>query len=265
MVTSLPHQAARSRISLVILLGTAITLVSHSQDTSVRVPTSPRPAAAGNAQGAPALEATKNKDVARLLGEAQDLQSRHRYFDALAKLDEAEKLTPEDPNIFNIRGAIYLVPAVRDFEKAQEQFVKSQALAPDALAPKFNLAELLFVKHSFAEAEPAFAALLKEFVKLPMNIRHLVAFKLLSCQAEQKKISDAEKTLKAHFTFMDDTPAYYFAKAEVAFAQKKDDEAKDWLTKANTIFKPADNSAYLDSLMELRHVPNIMMTPVESK
>ena len=70
---------------------------------------------------------------------------------------------------------------------------------------------------------------------------------------------------RAVFTFMDDTPAYYFAKAALAFVQKKDDEAKEWLEKANVIFKSADNATYLDSLMETRHIPNIMFAPSEPK
>jgi tetratricopeptide (TPR) repeat protein len=215
--------------------------------------------------GEPSAKPAPNPELQKLLGEAQDLQSRHRYFDALAKLDEAEKLAPNDPNVFNIRGAIYLVPAVRQFDKAKEQFEKASALEPTALAPKFNLSELLFVKHSFAEAEAAFAALLKEYTKLQMPVRHLVAFKLLVSQAEQNKIDEANKTMNEHFTFMDDTPAYYFAKATLAFVQKKDDEAKEWLEKANVIFKSADNAPYLDSLMETRRIPNIMFAPSAPK
>lgn len=209
----------------------------------------------------PPLTPTTNPEVQKLLGEAQDLQGRHRYFDALSKLEEAEKLAPTDPNVFNIRGAIYLVPAVRDFEKAKEQFEKSKGLDSTALAPKFNLAELEFVKHTFAEAEAGFASLLKEYPKVPMSVRHLIIFKMLMSQSEQGKFDEANKTLKAHFTFMDDTPAYYFAKAAICFAQKKEDEAKEWIEKANQIFKPAENNAYLDALMETRYVPNIMMAP----
>lgn len=217
-----------------------------------------RPAAKGDE---PPLKPTSNPEVQKLLGEAQDLQGRHRYFDALAKLDEAEKLAPNDPNVYNIRGAIYLVPAVREFDKAKEQFEKAKAMEPTALAPKFNLAELQFVKHSFAEAEAAFAAVLKEYTKLQMSIRHLVVFKLLVSQAEQGKIDEANATLKTHFTFMDDTPAYYFSKATLAFVQKNEADAKEWLEKANTIFKPGENAPYLDSLMETRHIPNIMIPP----
>ena len=212
----------------------------------------------------PPLKPTANPQVQKLLGEAQDLQGRHRYFDALAKLDEAEKLAPTDPNVYNIRGAIYLVPAVRHFDKAKEQFEKANALEPTALAPKFNLAELYFVKHSFAESESAFGAVLTEYTKLQMSVRHLVAFKILVSQAEQGKLDEANKTLRTHFTFMDDTPAYYFAKAAIAFVQKKDDEAKEWIEKASTIFKAGDNAPYLDSLMETRHVPNIMIPPSDA-
>lgn len=207
----------------------------------------------------PPLKSSTNPEVQKLLAEAQDLQTRHRYFDSLAKLDEAEKLDPNDPNIYNIRGAIYLVPVIRDFNKAREQFERALALEPRALAPKFNLAELLFVKHEFAGAEAAFVNLAKEYPKLQMPVRHLVAFKQLVAQTKQDKIDEANRTLKANFTFMDDTPAYYFAKASLAFQQKKEGEAKEWIEKAGSIFKPQENAPYLDALMEVRWIPNIML------
>lgn len=213
----------------------------------------------------PPLKPSTNPQVQKLLGEAQDLQTRHRYFDALAKLDEAEKIESNDPNIYNIRGAIYLVPAIRDFDKAKEQFEKALALAPQALAPKFNLAELRFVKHEFAGAEAAFVQLAKEYPKLQLQVRHLVAFKQLVAQAKQDKLDEANATLKANFTFMDDTPAYYFAKASIAFQQKKEGEAREWIEKANAIFKPQETAAYLDALMEVRWIPNIMLPGAETK
>lgn len=249
-----------SLLSQVALLCLGLVSVLPAQDAVNVNPPSTRPGKIEEAQPPP-LTPTTNPEVQKLLGDAQDLQGRHRYFDALSKLDEAEKLAPNDPNVFNIRGAIYLVPAVRDFDKAKEQFQKSMALDPTALAPKFNLAELEFVKHSFSEAEPLFAALLKEYPKVPMGVRHLIVFKMLMSQSEQGKFDEANKTLKANFTFMDDTPAYYFAKSAICFAQKKEDEAKEWIEKANQIFKPAENNAYLDALMETRYVPNIMMAP----
>lgn len=259
MKSTLSHFSRTARVCAA--LGLALPLASVAQD-AVNVNPAANPTAGSAApKDPPPLKPSTNPDVQKLLGEAQDLQGRNRYFDALSRLDEAEKLAPNDPNVYNIRGAIYLVPAVRDFDKAKEQFEKAKSLDPAALAPKFNLAELYFVKHSFAESEAGFAGLMKEFPKVPMTVRHLIAYKLLMSQSEQGKFDEANATLKANFTFMDDTPAYYFAKAAILFAQKKEDEAKEWIERANAIFKPADNGAYLDALMETRHVPNIMMAP----
>lgn len=235
-----------------------------AQEVNVSSGEKSKPGQAGEKEPPP-LQETRNPAVMKLLGEAQDLQSRHRYYDALSKLDEAAKLDDKDPNIPNIRGAIYLVPAVREFDKAEEEFRKALALQPDALAPKFNLAELLFVKHEFGKAEAAFAVLLTEFPKLMQQVRHLIVYKVLVSQAEQKQFDKAEKTLKDNFTFMDDTPAYYFSKAAIAFASGKEAEAKDWIEKATGIFKAAENSAYLDALMEVRHIPNIMLPPPQPK
>ncbi len=247
-------KSPRSLFHIILTFAVLLPFAAHAQTASLA---DKKPAKEEDK----AMQETKNPAIQKLLGEAQDLQARHRYFDALAKLDEAEKLDPKDPNIPNIRGAIYLVPAVRDFEKAKVEFEKALALQPEALAPQFNLGELLFVKHDFAKAEAAFAALIKTYPKVQMQVRHLIAFKLLICQARQDKIDVANTTLKDNFTFMDDTPAYYFSKAALAYQSKKEGEAKEWLEKANIIFKTGENAPYLDSLMEVRWVPNILLPP----
>lgn len=213
----------------------------------------------------PALARSSNPEVQKLLAEAQNLQGRHRYFDALAKLDEAEKLDPKDPNIPNVRGAIFLVPALRRFDEAKVEFEKALALDKGALAPRFNLAELVFVAQKFPEAESGFAAILKDYPKLPLQVRHLVTFKLFASKAKQDKLAEAEALLKEHFTFMDDSPAYYYAKAALAFQRKNEAEAQDWLTKASVIFKPAETAAYVDSLMEARWLPNIALPDGQGK
>jgi hypothetical protein len=37
------------------------------------------------------------------------------------------------------------------------------------------------------------------------------------------------------------------------------------MEKANAIFKPQENAPYLDSLMEARLIPNIMLPPAAAK
>lgn len=217
------------------------------------------------AQEQPALARSSNPEVQKLLAEAQNLQSRHRYFDALAKLDEAEKLDAKDPNIPNVRGAIFLVPALRRFDEAKVEFERALVLDKGALAPKFNLAELVYVEQKFAEAETAFAAIVKEYPKMPLQVRHLVVFKLFVSKVKQDKFPEAEALLKENFSFMDDTPAYYYAKAAMAFQRKNEPEAQDWLARAGVIFKPGETAAYVDSLMEARWLPNLALSGEQGK
>lgn len=195
--------------------------------------------------------------------EIQELQQNHRYVDALAKLDELEAESPDLVDIYNMRGAIYLTPALRDFAKATEMFDKAEKMQPGSLPPRFNKAELLFIKHDWAAAALAFQKVLEDFPKLPLQVRHLVIYKRLVCEAKQDQIEAAQKTLKDNFTFMDDTPAYYMGHAAIAFQQKKEEEAKDWIKRAAGIFKTGENSAYMDTLMEARWVPNIGLPPAQ--
>jgi Flp pilus assembly protein TadD len=247
------------RMFAVIIVSMIPALAQQSGDVAVSSSNS------APANEEPPLAASSNPEVQKLLSEAQNLQGRHRYFDALAKLDEAQKLDPKDPNIPNVRGAIYLVPALRRYDEAKAEFQKALEMQKGALAPRFNLAELEYVQHKFSESEAAFAAVLKDFPKLPLAVRHLVAFKLLVSLVKQDKLDAAEKVLKDNFTFMDDTPAYYYSKAALAFQKKNETEAQEWLVKAGVIFKQAETSAYVDSLMEARWVPNIALPVEEAK
>ncbi len=209
------------------------------------------------AQSASAPASPENEKVSTLIAEAQSLQGRKRYIDAFSKLDEAEKLDPKRPEIFNIRGAIHLALQVRDLDKAREQFTKARDLSPNEMPPLFNLGEVEFVAQNWAGAEKAFNDVLTKFPKLITGVRHLVTFKVLLAMVKQHKYPEAEKLITDTFSFMDDTPAYYFAKAVVALEKGEKQTGNDWLAKAQIIFKQQDNSAYLDSLMESHYVDSL--------
>lgn len=200
-------------------------------------------------------------DLAAGLAEVQDLQGRQRYVDALLKLDELEKSFPDNGDLYNLRGSIQLAPGIRDFEKAEAAFSKAASLAKDPLAPAFNLAELAFVKHDWPEALKRFQKVLQDHPKMPLQVRHLSAFKILICQLQTGQVAEAETTLKNHFTFMDDTPAYYFAKAALEFQKENQLEAQTWLNKASTLFTEKHTLSYMDSLIEARWVPHVGLPP----
>lgn len=205
----------------------------------------------------PAQADKTEQKVVDLLVEAQSLQGRKRYVDALAKLQEAESLAPARPEIYNVRGAIYLAAPTRDLDKAREQFTKARALNSAEMPPYFNLGEVDFVGGRWPECEQAFSEVLAKFPKLPASVRHLVLFKVLVAKVKQNKLDEAEKLLADSFTFMDDTPAYYFSKAVIAFQKKDDKTANDWLAKGQIIFKGEPSSAYLDSLMEAHYIDSL--------
>ena len=199
-----------------------------------------------------------------LLQEVQTLQVRKRYLDALSKLEEAEKLDPGKAQVHNIRGAIYLSSQVRDFEKARAEFVKAREMEPDAVPPRFNLAEEDYVQGRFAEGEKGFTDLLAKFPKLPLPVRHMVTFKKIVCMVKQDKLDEAGKLMDESFTFMDDTPAYYFSKAVLALQKKDEKMGNGWLAKAQLIFKKNETSAYLDTLIEGHYIDSLTVaTPEE--
>jgi tetratricopeptide (TPR) repeat protein len=196
--------------------------------------------------------------------EAQELMGRERLVDALAKLDEAEALAPNDPRVPNLRGSIYLSRPLRDFDQATAMFDKAEALMPGTVVVAFNKAEVQFVKHDWPAALAAYQKLLTDFPKLPEETRHLALFKRLIAELKTGQPEAAQKTTKDNFTFMDDTPAYYYANAAIAFQAGDDSKARDWISRADSIFKPSESAAYVDSLKEARWIPDIGLPPVEA-
>lgn len=218
---------------------------------------------------APAVEgAPVEKPAVRfnaLIREAQILQQRKRFLDALMKLEEAEKIDPARAEIHNIRGAIYLSSQMRDFDKARSEFNKALEFEPEAMPARFNLGEADYVQGRYADSEKAFAGVLEKFPKLPTPVRHMVLFKQIVCGLKQNKLAKAEQLMKDNFTFMDDTPAYYFCKAALALQQKDEKTGNSWLRKAQVIFKKDDTSAYLDTLMEGRYLTSLAVAKPEEE
>lgn len=212
-----------------------------------------------HAQEVPPATGEGTDKINTLIGEAQSLQMRKRYTDALTKLDEAEKIDPKRGEIYNVRGGIYITAQLRNLERARAEFVKARELMPGTLPPVFNLAEVDFVKHDWAAAETAFKAVLTQFPKLPVQARHLVQFKVLVSLVKQDKVVEAQKLLEENFTFMDDTPAYYFSKAILALQAKDTTKGNEWLFKGQKIFPPPHSTAYIDALVEARYIDELTL------
>lgn len=196
-------------------------------------------------------------EVRKLLTEARDLRIKHQYTDALAKLDEAQKLAPQLPDIYALRGDIHLAPRRRDFDLALPEFEKAAELQPDSPLPKFNLAEYYFVKHDFETALGSFTKITKDYPKLPMVVRHLVHYKRALCELKLGHKAAADQIVADNFTFMDDTPAYYFSKAAMAFELGDSAKANEWVQRGVAVFKGPACAPYYDAFKELRWVADM--------
>ncbi|MBE2287174.1 MAG: tetratricopeptide repeat protein [Prosthecobacter sp.] len=224
---------------LSLTLGTSIVLAQTSE--------APRPKA--------------SDEVKKVLLEARKMRLEHRYSEALEKLDEAEKLAPNLADIYALRGDIYLAPRRRDFDLALPQFQKAAELEPQSPLPRFNLAEYFFVKHEFDAALQAFTKITADFPKLPMIIRHLVHYKRALCELKLGHRPAAEQIVADNFTFMDDTPAYYFSKAALAFDLGDAAKANEWVQRGVAVFKGPNCEPYYDAFKELRWVPDMDLNP----
>ena len=209
------------------------------------------------AQAQATAKSPVSDEVKKLLLEARDMRVQQRYSDALEKLDAAEKINPNVADIYALRGDIYLAPRRRDFDLALPQFEKAAQLQPASPLPKFNLAEFHFVKHEFSTALQAFTKLTTDYPKLPMNIRHLIHYKRMLCELKMGHRAEADQIIADNFTFMDDTPAYYFSKAAIAFETGDSNKANEWVKRGVAVFKAPSCEPYYDAFKELRWVPDL--------
>ncbi|MFM7606112.1 MAG: tetratricopeptide repeat protein [Prosthecobacter sp.] len=207
--------------------------------------------------GGEKLSELEQQKIVKILQLVQEMRKQNRYTDAIAQLDEAEKIAPRNGLIHTLRGDVYLAPRRRDFGLAKQEFLKAQLLEPQNAGPAFNLAELEFARHDFPTASAAFRKLLADFPKLPQLIRHLAISRMVICEARQKKYEEAEKLIKENLTFMDDTPAYYFSHAAISFTKKDPKMAQEWMLRATSIFKEQQTGPYIDAFKEMRWIPDV--------
>lgn len=204
-------------------------------------------ATAQNPKGTPG--SPEDKKFGDIIIEVRKLASARQHQQALEKLGEAEALRPNSPEVLMVRGNIYT--NAKEYDKARASFLKAESLKPRAFEIRFNLAELDYVQGNYQTASDSFAKLLTATPPPPAEIRSLMQFKIVVCQIRLNKVAEAEESAKA-YAFKDESPASFFTRA--TFAMQKGDHAtaNDWLTKAQTTFKPADVAPYVDALVEAR-------------
>ena len=200
------------------------------------------------------LSAEDRERLKKLLSDASSYIGGIRIQEAFEKIIEAEAITPDLFQLHNLKGAAYT--KIRDFPKARVSFQRALDLNPNAFMSRFNITELDFVEHKFADAEKNFTKILADSPNMNLGTKRLIEFKILIAQLSQEKDAQAQAMLDT-FNFMEDTPAYYFGHAAFAFDAKNEEEARDWIRSAERIYNQQDVSVYVDSFIEMGWIDNL--------
>ncbi len=202
------------------------------------------------------LPEEKRKEFNDKLAEAQRLFAGKRVFEALEKVNEAQAIFPDNPDLLNLRGACEV--EFRSFDKAMESFKKADQLTPGKPLIVFNVGELEFVTKKWADAEQTFTRVLKLIGDNPqrqdLQLARLVEFKLLLCKVKLAKDSEVAELAKK-YDYLDDSPFPYYAEAAMHFAQGREVEAEAAMARGGRIFQdPAYLAPWQDTMIEFGYI-----------
>ncbi|PTY03483.1 hypothetical protein DB346_06285 [Verrucomicrobia bacterium LW23] len=170
------------------------------------------------------------------------------YAESLKLLDEADKLSPRDLNVYTVRATCYLKQ--KDYAKAEDWYRKAIEIDPSAAAPRFNLAETLFLRKNYAAARVRFDSLLA-----PDPSSEVLRFKVYMCVLAARQLHEAKAMLRK-FDIMGTTPAYHYAQAAWHFAHGEEIPARDWITRAQQVYQPRDFIIFEEALIHMGWLPD---------
>lgn len=191
-------------------------------------------------------DADKKKFISTI-NESKSLLKEKKYFESVYALQPASQLMPNHPEVRQIiaNGDIQL----ERFEEASKVYASLLKEYPDNISYKFNLGETYFVRGEWNEALVHFKEVSSTLENNNKNsVYYLTEFKKYISYKKLGKTSEA-KRISSNYDYKSDSPIYYFIKAYDLLIEGNDDEAKQWVAKANRIFRaPGATSIYVDAL-----------------
>ena len=214
------------------------------------------------------LPEEQRRQYLNLRADAHRYFSKKRTFETLIALQKMSAIFDEDPIALNLEGAIYV--EFRDFKKARKTFKKAVNVTGEDPKILFNLAELEFCDNQWLSSIKNFEDLLQR-IKNQKNTEffRLVEFKILLCQlalsqSEKTNISAEQKTeylaqakqLAHKYSYLIDSPYYYYANATLAFYEDDQSTAADWILTAKTVFanSPSLLTSWDDTMVEFGYI-----------
>lgn len=230
-----------------------LTIITLLAAAPLHAATAPAPSAT-TPQDFSNLPPDKRNLFAQAYQEASRLFQQKRIFEALEKIDAAERIYPESAALHNLKGIALI--EFRAFDKATAAFNRSLQITPDQPGVLFNLAEVAFVTHDWKTAAERFQALIPRLAPSDAGLLRLIEYKILLAKLKLGQAEEARK-LATKYDYLDDSPFYYYAQASLAYHDGKPEEAQQWLSRATRIFRTAALlSPWQDTLMEYNRDTN---------
>jgi tetratricopeptide (TPR) repeat protein len=173
----------------------------------------------------------------------------NNFPEALKQLDEIDARQSDVAESHNLRGVIQMRQG--NYDQAEAALQEAVRIDPKFWNARFNLAEIPFLKKNWAEARDRFQKLLSSNVSdLEGDAAQLIQYKVLLTYLLEGKENMVDSIL-AKFELSAETPAAHYANAAIAFHRNNQNEAKDWIEKAEKNFSPQLNKLFAESLYEV--------------
>ncbi len=146
------------------------------------------------------MAGTPSPELQKKMAEVLDAFSNNRYDEALAKLVDAQKMKPNDPELINLEGAIYVKQ--EKWQQATDAFNRALSFNAKYFPAQFNTGEVLYLQKKYADARAVFQKLQAD---QPKN--ELLKYKIFLTYLMEGNDADAKAQLDK-FDFVADTPAF---------------------------------------------------------
>jgi len=169
--------------------------------------------------------------------------SAGKFDEAEKQISAAEKISPKNPEVPNLRGAIDLKQ--KKYDEAQQQFNQALSLDPKFDPARLNLAELELLRGNYPLAEQRFSDLQKTDPD-----SEVLQFKIILCAVlagEDQKANGLVSTMN----FPGKTPAYYYARAAIALKRGDKAHANTYFTNLRKYYTEADCAYFVQSLKDV--------------
>lgn len=187
---------------------------------------------------------------------AREAQKQEKFFTCLITISDAEVIFSQDPELLYLKGMC--LAQIQDVDKAIESYKKVLFINPSNVMALMNMVEINYFAVRYKESikyinrinEIAEGAGRKGLFPL-MDFKHLIILTKLTKEAPDEYKEELKK-VGEKYTYMDDSPFYYYKQALSSLISGDKHEGLIWIYKAYYIFKEPEviknwNKALVDT------------------